>query len=308
MTISSSAKSRVAYVPEVTFGAIPATPTFLVLRRTGGNLQTKKTTMESDEINLDARPRAVYQTGQDVSGQYDFELSYGSFDDMLAAVLMSTWSTNVISDGITQSSFTFEETVDTGTGTFAYNRFAGCEVNSMALTLASRAGVKGSLGIMGQMETTDTAIVSGATYTAPNSNQIETAVTVASLAIDSLSPTPKIKNLSLNINRGMRIRDKVGSLYSEEFGINNTEVSGSFDAYFESKALYDAVLAHGKGAISFNLGSVTNKKYTFAMANCQFLDGTRKLGGRGEDVMITVPFKAVGDATTPLLTVTRNVA
>ena len=308
MSISAAAKSRVAYVAETAFGTIPATPTFLIVRRTGGNLQTKKTTIESDEINLDARPRAVYQTGQDVSGQYDFELSYGSFDDMLAAALMSSWSTNVISDGITPQSFTFEETVDLGTAGFAYNRFAGCEVNSLALNLATRAGVKGTIGIMGQVETTDTAIVAGATYTSPNTNQIETAVTVASLAIIGLSPVPKIKNLSLSINRGMRLREKVGSLYSEEFGINNTEISGSFDAYFESQALYAQVLAHGTGAISFNIGTVTNKKYTFSLPTVQLLDGTRKLGGRGEDVMVTVPFKAVGTASNPLLTVTRNVA
>jgi hypothetical protein len=308
MSIAASAKSRVAYIAETTWGTIPATPTFLEIRRTGGNLETKKTTVESDELHLDARPRAVYQVGQDVSGTYQFELSYGSFDDMLAGVLQSTWASNVISDGVTQQSFTFEETVDIGGGNFTYSRLAGCEVSSLALTLASRSAVKGSLNLMGQVETLDTAIVTGATYTAPNTNQIETAVTVASLAILGLNPAPKIKNLNITIDRGLRIRDRVGTLYTEEFGINNTKVSGSFDAYFESNALLTQVLAHGIGALSFNIGSVTLKKYTISLPTIQLLDGPKKLGGKGEDVMLNVQFQAVGTAANPLITVTRNVA
>ena len=308
MAIAASAKSRVAYVAEVTPGIIPATPTWLVLRRTGGGLMTKKGTVESEEMNLDARTRAIYQVSQDVAGQYDFEASSGSFDDMIAGVLQSVWAANAISDGVTQVPFSFEETVDIGGGAFAYNRFAGCEISSMALNFASRAAVKGSMNIMGQIETVDTAILTGATYTQPNANPIETAVSVASLAILGLNPVPRIKNLSLNIERGLRIRDQVGSLYSSQFGISTTKVTGSFDAYFESNTVYSQVLAHGIGALSLNFGGTANKRYTISLPNVQLLDGQRKLGTRNTDVMVTIAFEAVGTSTTPLLTVTRLVA
>lgn len=308
MAIATVAKSRVAYVAESAFTTTPSTPTFTEMRRVSGNLGTRKTTVASEEVHLDRRTRAVYQTGQDVAGSYDLEFSYATLDDMLLGVLQSTWSTNVISDGNTQASFTFEETVDIGGGSFAYNRYTGCEINSLTLNIASRAAVKGSVSIMGQQETLDTTIISGATYTTPNTNQIETAVGISSLSLFSLSPTPKVKSLSLTIDNSLRIRDRVASLYTEEFGSGLCKVTGSLDLYFESNAAYAQSLSHGIGAISFNIGTVTNKKYTISIPNAQITEGARRLGGRNDDVMATIPFEAVGTASSALITITRNVA
>lgn len=307
MTISAVSKSRVAYIAETTYATTPTTPTLTELRRTSGNLSTKKTTVESEQINLYRRTAAIYQTGQDVVGSYDSEFSYATLDDMIAAALQSSWATNVISDGSTQQSFTFEETVDTGGGTFAYARFLGCEVNSLALSVASRSAVKGTISLMGQQEALDTAIVSGATYAGVNVNQIETAVGVSGLSLFSLTPAPKIKNLSLTIDNSLRIRDRVGSLYSEEFGSGLCKVSGSIDAYFESNALYALSLAHGSGAIAFTIGTVTNKKYSISIPAAQITDGSRKLGGRNDEVMVTIPFEATGTSANAQITITRNV-
>lgn len=308
MTIASTSRSRVAYIPEVTWGVTPATPAFQEMRRTSGNLATKKGTVTSDEIRLDRNIRDEYMVSQDVTGSYDLELSYGSYDDLLAAAMFGDWSSNVLWNGSTEKSFTFEETVDLGGGNYAYSRYLGCEVSTLALTFNSRAAVKGSFSIMGKQETTDSAIIAGATYTAPNTNKIETAVSVASLAIAGMTPVPKIKALSLNINNGLRIRDRIGSLYSEQFGMGQADITGSFDAYFESNALYDQVLAHGGGALSLTVGAVTAKKYTFDIPNAIFTDGSKKLGGKNDDVMVTIPFRAVYDGSNGSMKITRAVA
>lgn len=307
MTISAVSKSRVAYVAETSFTTTPSTPTFREVRRTAGNLSTKKTTVESEEIHLFRRTPAVYQTGQDVAGSYDLEFSYGTLEDFMAYALQSAWASDVISDASTQQSITVEETVDTGGSTFAYSRFTGCEVNSLALTMASRAAIKGSVSIMGQVEALDTGIVTGATYTNVNTNQIETAVGISGLSLFGLSPVPKIKSLSLTIDNSLRIRDRIGFLYSEEFGSGLCKISGSMEAYFESNALYAQSLAHGLGAISFGIGTVTSKKYTISIPNAQITDGSRRLGGRNDDVMVTIPFEAVGTVSSALITITRAV-
>jgi hypothetical protein len=296
MPIASTSRTRVAYVAETAYGTTPATPTFLEIRRTGGEMRTKKTTVVSDEIRLDRNVRDEYQVAQDADGQYDFELTYGTFDDLLAGALFGSWTTNVLTNGSVEQSFTFEETVDLGSGSFSYSRFTGCAVDSLALNFPARKGVTGTIKLMGQKETVDTAIISGATYTAPNTNVPETSVSVASLAIAGLAPAPKIKNLSLNIANNLRIRDTVGSLYTDSFGSGQIDVTGSFDAYFESNALYQAVLDHGGGAISLTVGAVTNKKYTINMPVVRFLDGARRLGGKNDDVMINVPFRAIYDS------------
>jgi hypothetical protein len=307
-SIASSSRTRVAFIAQTAVGAFPATPAFSTLRRTGGNLVTKKTIIESEEVQLDGRTRAIYQTGQDVAGSYDFELSYGTFDDLIAGVLQSSWTTNSISDGTTQQQFGFEETVDLGGSGFAYSRFVDCEISSLALTLASRAAVKGTVSVMGKSEAIDTAIVTGATYVAPNTNQVETSATVGTLSVLGLGTQPIIKNLTMTIDRALRIRDSIGTLYTTGFGSGPCKVSGSFDVYFSDVAIAQMVLAHGSGALQIPIGTVTGKKYLITIPAAQLLDGARKIGGRTEDVMYSVPFQAIGNAASPLITVQRAIA
>jgi hypothetical protein len=309
MAIASTSRTRVAYIAEAAYGTTPATPTFLEIRRTGGEMRTKKTTVVSDEISLDRNIRDEYQVAQDAEGQYDFELTYGTFDDLLAGALFGSWTTNVLTNGSVEQSFTFEETVDLGGGSFAYSRFIGVEVDSLALNFPARKGVTGSIKLMGKQQSLATAIIAGATYTAPNTNVPETSVSVANLSIAGLAPAPKIKNLALNIANNLRIRDTVGSLYTDSFGSGQIDVTGSFDAYFESNALYQAVLDHGGGAISLTVGAVANKKYTIEMPVVRFLDGARRLGGKNDDVMINVPFRAIYDSgISGSIRITRAVA
>lgn len=308
MAIASTSRSRVAYISEAAFGTTPATPTFIEMRRTNGNLGTKKSTVKSEQVTLDRNVRAEYQTAQDVTGSYDFEFSADSLDNLLAGALRASWATNVLVNGAAEPSFTFEETIDV-TGSNVYQRYTGCMIDSLSLNIAARRAVTGSVNIVGVQQTLATTIITGATYTAAPTTAIETADKVAALAIAGINPVPKIKSLSLNIANNLRARDKVGSLYADSFGAGTCDVTGTIEAYFESNALLQSVLDHGGGAISFTLGQVANKKYTFSLPAVTFLDGSRKIGGNNDDVMMSIPFRAVYDATTAgSIKITRAVA
>ncbi|MBS4019537.1 MAG: hypothetical protein KGZ68_15020 [Dechloromonas sp.] len=308
MPIAPTSRTRVAYIAESAFGTTPSTPTFLEIRRTSGNLRTRKTTAVSEEIRLDRNVRAEYQLAQDVEGSYDFELTYGSYDDILEAAVGGAWNTNVLVNGSVEKSLTFEETIDVGGGSFAYHRFTGVEVDSLSLNFTARRGVTGSVTLQGKQEALDTAIISGATYTAPNTNVIETANSVASLAVASLSPVPIVRSLSLNIANNLRRHEVLGSLYTNSFGSGQLDVTGTLEAYFTSNALYQAVLDHGTGALALTIGSVTAKKYTISLPVIQFLDGAKRLGGKNDDVMVSIPFRAVADSAPKSISITRAVA
>ena len=308
MAFASTSKSRAAYVAETVFGTTPATPAFKNIRRTRGGLATRKGTEVSGEIQADRNVRDEYQLSQDVAGSYDFELSYGSFDDLLAGALMGAWATDVLVNGTLQPSFTFEEMVDIG-GTSKYFRYAGVSVSTLALNFASRASVKGTINLMGQKEIVDDAIVTGATYTTANTKPIACAHNVAALTVAGLTTQPIIKSLSLNIANNLRVRDAVGTLYTAEFGVGQCDVTGSLEAYFSDGELYQKVLDHGSAAISFTVGATTAEKYTFNLPKCVFLDGNKTLGDKNSDVMVTIPFRAVYDATTAgSIKITRAVA
>ena len=57
------------------------------------------------------------------------------------------------------------------------------------------------------------------------------------------------------------------------------------------------MLDHGGGALSFVAGSGANKKYRFTFPKIIFLDGTVPSGGNTDDVMVSIPWRAVYDPT-----------
>lgn len=307
MAFANGSGRRVAYIAESAFGVTPATPVFKTLRVTGNGPRTNKTTGTSDELQADRNVRDEFELGQDVAGAYDFELSYGTFDDFLEAVAQGTWSSNILKNASTPKSFTVEETLEMG-ATDSFSRFTGVMANSISLSIASRAKVSGSLNIMGKQESLATAIISGATYTAPNTEPIWTASAhVADLTI--AGETPKVRSLSIEMTNNLRTRPVVGSKFSEEFGSGRFEVTGTIEAYFESNALYQSVLDHGSGELEFTIGTTTLKKYTILLPKIIFGNGERRAGGNDDDVMVSIPFRAVyGSSDAATIVVTRAVA
>lgn len=288
--MASGSDLRVALVAEATFGVTPSTPSFETLRLTSGGLSTTKETVVSEEIRNDQNITDELQVGQDVAGSYPFEMSYGSFDDLIEAALGGTWVTNVLKNGTTKRFFTFEETLELG-ATDTYRRFTGCMVNTLSLNIAARQKITGSIGLMGKQETLATAIVTGATYANPNSEGVMVAGTsVGTVTLGSLSNTC-VKSLSLEINRGLRPRHCIGSIYTEELIYGMCNVTGQIEVYFDSNEAYQAVLDHGTAAISATLGHDANKKYTLSIPRAVWTDGSVQIGGNTDDVMVRMPFR-----------------
>jgi hypothetical protein len=309
MAFASSSEARIARVVEATFGTTPATPTFSTSRVTGGGLRTSKTTATSNELRADRNVADEIMLGQDVSGSLPFEMSYGSFDDLIEAALFGTWTGNVLKNGTTRKSFTFEETLELG-ATDSFSRFTGVMVNTMALAIERRGIVTGSFGLMGQKEVLANAIVAGATYTAASAEQVMNSSShVLALAVAGLATPARMSRLNFEVNNGLRTRPVVGSLYTEEFGTGRCEVTGTLEAYFESNELYQKVLDHGGGSLTATIGAAANKKYTIAFPKIIFGDGARQIGGNTDDVMVSIPWRAVFDTTEACsVKITRAVA
>ncbi len=290
-TLPASAVTRCAYVAESTWGTTPSSPAFQVMRVTDAGIRTNTQTKVIQELATDRNVRDEVETFQGGSAAYKFALSYGSTDDILAAVCHGTWQTDVLVNGTTRTSFTFEETLQLN-GALSFSRLTGGMIDSLDLNIASESEISGGFNVKGQKETLDTAILSSATYTSANSKQVmSTGVSVASLAVASLT-TPKVKSLSLQIKNNLRDRPTIDSLYSDPFGEGLIDVTGTMELYFAANAHYQAVLDHGGGDLSFTLGQTTGEKYTFDLPGIVFLDGARNVGGVNNDVMISVPWRA----------------
>lgn len=297
MPFASGSGVRLAYVPETAFGVTPATPAFKAMRVTSGGLRTNKSTGTSNERQPDRNIRDVFELGQDVTGNPAFELTYGSFDDLIAGALFNTWATNVLKNGVTPASFTFEEMIALG-GVENYSRFTGVMVNTLSLNIAAREPVTGSLALMAQKETLDTAPISSATYAAASTTPVATAsANVAAFTVTGMTGNPTVRSLSLEISNNLRTRPAVGTKYSAEFGAGSLNVTGNMSVYFESNEIYQKVLDHASGSLSFVIGNAANQKYRFTLPKIRFGDGERAVGGKDDDVMINLPFQAILDTT-----------
>jgi len=306
---ASVARTRVAEIIEVTNGTTPTTPVFQNLRVTGAGLRSNKGTAPIRELRSDANVIAEVQTAQWATGAYNFALSYGSFDDIFSSALRNTWSTNVLKNGTSIISMTFEETLDHN-GSSTYARVPYALVDTLSLQIDAEKEVTGSFGLIGQKLVVDTAIASGATYTATNTKMpMAAGLSVAALSVLGLS-TPKVKGLKLDIKNGIRRRHVVDSLYPDSFGYDLMDVTGSVDIYFDSNAALTQVLNHGTGSIAATIGQTTNEKYTISLPVVQFLDGVRQLGGTNADVLMSIPFRATGsdNSSNPSISITRAVA
>lgn len=307
MEVSSVSRSRVAFIPEVTEGTTPASPTFQTFRRTGGGLNTRKVTEPSGEIQPDRNVRDVYELAQHVEGSYDFEFSHATLDAFIEAVLGGAWTTNVATIGTVEKFFTFEE-LDVSGATNLFARFVAARIKTLQLKLEAEKKVVGSIGIMARQESLAAAIITLATYTAANTEAIETGITPAFAQFFGLAPVPELKSLTLNIDAGISRNMKLGSKYPTTPSIGQVVVTGDMEIYFDANTQMDLALNHTAGQLQFTFGAVTAKKYTVNMPSARILSAERVRGGNGDAVMARLQYQAKGDATTPAISITRVVA
>ncbi|MFN9301737.1 MAG: phage tail tube protein [Candidatus Kapaibacterium sp.] len=302
--MASASQTRLAHIAEVTYGVTPATPTFIVNRYTAENLNSNIQTVTSNEIRADRNVTDVIQTGSEVGGSVDFEMSYGSFDPFLESLMFNTYATNVLKNGQTQRSFTLEKTFETG-ATDQFHRLTGCVVNEMSLAIQAQQIVTGSFGFLGAAYTTAQAAIASSTYTAANTNPVISAgANFASLTMTGVT-SPALTALSLNVTNNLKQQPVIGSLVSRGINPGRFEVTGNFTAYFENQQLFDIFLAQTVIALSFQIGGASTLRYTFDVARIKLTSAEVVAGGNDQDVMAVIGFRGLYDNTDNTLKITR---
>lgn len=115
-------------VEEVTYGTTPNNPALDTVRITGTTLGLSKDSLQSEEIRSDRQIADYRQGANQVAGDINFELSYGSFDQFLEAVLLSADWAAPATTGTTTLSQT-ATTITRASGSFITDGFtAGMEV------------------------------------------------------------------------------------------------------------------------------------------------------------------------------------
>ena len=299
--MTDSSQTQIAYVKETTYGVTPTAPAFKKFRTTSiPSLTPQNSFISSDEIRPDRNIPSVVASGQSASFDLPIEFSYGSFDDMLQAFMCNTWSSNVLKNGTTLSSFTFENKFVTNSG-LRYQRISGAVVNTFSLSASANGKAEGSFGLMGKMGTAANSAIASSTYAEPATTDFFRATDDLTITLGGIGSVP-VASISLTGTNNNRMRNVVGSKYTDGIGLGQFVVSGSISTYFNDSALYDAYLTGVEDGTYYDLTLVFNDgaagEYEIYLPKVKLSNGSVPGGGNNADVMANFDFTAVFDETT----------
>jgi hypothetical protein len=299
MTVADGSQVRLADVTEATIGTTPATPAFQIMRYVSADVRPAKQVEVTDEIRADRNVADIVDVGRNVAGTINTLLSYSTYDTWLARLLCSTWSSNVLVNGITHAAGSLEFMYEQG-ATDTFVRFRGSRFNTLDLMFEARKSVTANWGIMGiDAPAPATAIITGATYAAATTTEVFNAgLNVSDLTISGITASPKVQKASIKITNNIYQNDVIGSYAPYSHGLGRLEVTGSLTVYFENKDTYEAILNHSDVGIAIELTDAAGNSYLIEMNKVKLIDGGPTVAGNGRAVLMEVPFQAKYDSGT----------
>lgn len=293
--MADGSRHSMAQALETVYGELPATPAFKAIRHNSTTLATAINTIQSEELRDDRNQTDLRHGTRSVGGEIVSELSFGSLDDQLEALLCGTWDNNVLVNGVVRRSFSlFRNFKDIESSKLPYFTYVGCEYNTMTLSISTEAIVTVNFGIVGanQLEPSST-VPTGATFGDPSTTE----------PMDSFSGSIKeggvesavVTEIELSIENGIAPRYVVGSKKSIKQSIGKFKVSGTLTAYFEDATLIGKYLREEASSLEITVtDGMPDNQYTFLLPKIKFTGGQPDVGGEGP-ITLSMPFTASYD-------------
>lgn len=299
--MSESNAVRISYRAEGSSGP------WQVLRRTGDSLTPSQSTTESAEVNSDRMVSDLILTGLEAAGGLEIEMSAGSFDDLIAAAMCSTWDevSGELKIGAADTQF---EILKSYTDIDKHVQFTGMRVSTFSLNIEAGAVMTGNIGFVGTA--VDTAYDPSAdTFDpAPDARVINAANDVGSIMFDGSALTGTcISAMTLELNNNFQAQNAIGQLTAYDQIKGSAGVTGTKTLAFtaESFDLWAKTVTQTPISSSFTVGDGTSS-YTLSMGR-EKLSGDLPSGGKDEILEVELSSTATRDAATgSSLVITRT--
>lgn len=304
--------TELGYVEETTFGTTPSA-NLQILRTTGGQITPNQNSITSDEIRSDLRAGKPVRTSQNASGDINVEWSYTTLDDILEGMMMESWSSDVLVDGTTKKSYTFEDRFDS-LDTSQFLVYTGCRIGSVSMSLGIGSIVSGSFGVeaagFSRSATTAGTGTTSATTTGPwnTVDMVETLTEGTSGGAESA--LAKVTGVELNITRDLRHKQEIGELASFDIGVGRLLVTGSVTQYFEDADLITAWEGFTDRGLSLQFNDEAGNTFLTEIPKFKYVgDISVENPGVDSDRMVTANFEAYAEASdAALIRFTRTAA
>jgi hypothetical protein len=277
-----------SYVPEVTMGVTPGTPSMKTVRHTSCSLGLTKESFQSNELRSDRQISDLRHGAKKVEGEVAFELSYGAFDDLLAAAFFGAWNTDVLKAGTTYQSFTMERRF---TDIIQYQTFTGVLVDSMSLNITPNGMITGSFGLVGM----GTAIA-GTSLGTP-------AAAAANSPFDGFGGALKeggttiaaISAITLELQNSLDPFFALGSDSAVDITAGRCQVSGTVSAAFANVTLLNKFILETESSLEVELSDPLGNSLTILLPRIKYSGGDIPAQNEGRIVM-NMPFTALLDS------------
>ena len=291
MTFATGGSHGLRYVPEVTFGVTPSTPSMVNLRSKGCDLGVNKDAFQSEELRSDRQISDLRHGAVKVQGGFDFEFSYGEFDFLLEMALFAAFGTNVLKTGTTAKFATFERAfADIG----KYAVFTGCMVDSLTLNVPSNGMVTGKAGLIGKSALPLSGTPLDASPTASQTNSPFDGFT-GTIKEDG-SAIAVVTSIDLDLKNGLDPAFVLGSKYAAAITPGRSNLTGTVSAWFDSEAMLNKFINEEESSLEFTLGNGTSKSYTFLLPRIKYSGGgAPQVSGEGR-IALSMPFQALYDS------------
>lgn len=220
-------------------------------------------------------------------------LSNGTVTTESAGATVTIRQGAMITNGTTLESVAIEQKMTDIASEFAI--FNGVCYTGFNLDVNDQNLLMGTIKMTGKKESSASATI-GTSYTAAPTGAILNAIDhVTAIYENGASSAAKLTGLS--INAATRPRTQLSSLGAASMGKNRFQMSGSFEAYYASKTIYDRYLNFTQTSITFLMTDAAGKSILFDFPAVKFTDGSRIIAGVDTDIMAKMAWTAFMHAT-----------
>lgn len=273
--------------PESIYGATTSASAFESIRHTGTTLALTKNTTQSEEIRPDRQISGYRHGTTQVGGDISVELSYGSFDTILEAVLLGEWQTDVpttgsdeLKAGTRRRSFSVvRHFSDLDAANKPFHTFTGVEFNNFTLQVSPDAIVTSTFSVIGKGMSIAETEPTGASYAPVSTTKVLDSFT--GTLKESGSTIAVITEIQLTLENGIDPRFVVGSKETIRPQIGRSNLTGQISAYFEDSVLLEKFLNEEESSLEFTLPDDMGNEYSFILPRIKYNGGQPDVSGQG---------------------------
>jgi hypothetical protein len=293
-----------SYVPEATYGTMPAATAAKTLRFTSESLSSNKTRQRAPEIDATRQAADMVTTQFQAGGNINGALSIGTYDDLFASCFASAWATDVLTNGNTFQSLYLQKQLASN----LWLRYPGAFISGFSLNAAQGGFVSCVFNVLAQNETSGTADAATGTATAAGlgGKIINTVSMTGGITLGGAGLT-KVLELSLDVNNeGAAQNFAIGSTAAAGMLPGVFTVGGRVRQYFSDFTLYTRYINETEGAVSITFSDGTTS-YIVALLNSVVMNPVIVAGGVGQAVVAEYAIEGRKDSVTgKTLRITRD--